>query len=285
MGGPSRGQRVRRGRLGGAGRRGPLGAGAGTERIAAARARLAPADPRSRLRSRFAAGAGHREGAGDGPEPAGRRAHAGAGPSPFRSTWRARSSACSSSTPLDFVHVHEPFAPSASATALRHSRALNVGSFHSPTERVLSTQVARRFMELFFGRLDARTATFDVTRELVGALLPRRLRVVATGSRPRIATRSRSPSGTVEFVFAAEEERAALRLFLRALRRLPPQLDWRATIWTPRADDLPPRLGRALRERVRFVHAEQEPLAEGAGGARTSSAPLPPARRRRRRRS
>ena len=30
--------------------------------------------------------------------------------------------------PLDFVHVHEPFAPSASSVALRHSRALNVGS-------------------------------------------------------------------------------------------------------------------------------------------------------------
>jgi Glycosyltransferase Family 4 len=41
--------------------------------------------------------------------------------------------------PLDIMHVHEPFAPSASAAALRHSRALNVGTFHSPTERVLST--------------------------------------------------------------------------------------------------------------------------------------------------
>ena len=28
--------------------------------------------------------------------------------------------------PLDVVHVHEPFAPSASSVALRHSRALNV---------------------------------------------------------------------------------------------------------------------------------------------------------------
>ena len=38
---------------------------------------------------------------------------------------------------LDIVNVHEPFAPSASAVALRHSRALNVGSFHAPTERLL----------------------------------------------------------------------------------------------------------------------------------------------------
>ena len=40
---------------------------------------------------------------------------------------------------LDFVHVHEPFAPSTSNAALRHSRALNVGSFHSSNERLLST--------------------------------------------------------------------------------------------------------------------------------------------------
>ena len=45
---------------------------------------------------------------------------------------------------LDIVHVHEPFAPSASSVALRHSRGLNVGSFHAPTERILSTQFAAR---------------------------------------------------------------------------------------------------------------------------------------------
>ena len=47
--------------------------------------------------------------------------------------------------PLDFVHVHEPFAPSASSAALRTARALSVGTFHAPTERLLSTQFGRRF--------------------------------------------------------------------------------------------------------------------------------------------
>jgi predicted metal-dependent phosphoesterase TrpH len=68
---------------------------------------------------------------------------------------------------LDFVHVHEPFAPSTSNAALRHSRALNVGSFHSSSERLLSTLVARRFVETFFGRLDARTASLAATGELM----------------------------------------------------------------------------------------------------------------------
>ena len=37
--------------------------------------------------------------------------------------------------PLDVVHVHEPFQPSAASTALRHSRALNVGGFHAQIGR------------------------------------------------------------------------------------------------------------------------------------------------------
>jgi predicted metal-dependent phosphoesterase TrpH len=73
---------------------------------------------------------------------------------------------------LDFVHVHEPFAPSTSNAALRHSRALNVGSFHSSAERLLSTLVARRFVESFFGRLDARTASVPATAELMDRYFP-----------------------------------------------------------------------------------------------------------------
>jgi hypothetical protein len=73
---------------------------------------------------------------------------------------------------LDFVHVHEPFAPSTSNAALRHSRALNVGSFHAPNERLLSTLVARRFVESFFGRLDARTASHPATVELMARHFP-----------------------------------------------------------------------------------------------------------------
>ena len=70
------------------------------------------------------------------------------------------------------MHVHEPFAPSASSAALRHSRALNVGTFHSTTERFVSTQVARSVVELLFGRLDGRTASFAATRDLVERYFP-----------------------------------------------------------------------------------------------------------------
>ncbi len=82
---------------------------------------------------------------------------------------------------LDFVHVHEPFAPSTSNAALRHSRALNVGSFHSSAERLLSTLVARRFVESFFGRLDARTASLAATADLMSRHFPGDYELVPDG--------------------------------------------------------------------------------------------------------
>jgi Glycosyltransferase Family 4/PHP domain len=82
---------------------------------------------------------------------------------------------------LDVVHVHEPFAPSTSAAALRHSRALNVGSFHSSAERLLSTLLARRFVESFFGRLDARVASTAATAELMDRHFPGEYRLIGDG--------------------------------------------------------------------------------------------------------
>jgi predicted metal-dependent phosphoesterase TrpH/glycosyltransferase involved in cell wall biosynthesis len=153
--------------------------------------------------------------------------------------------------PLDFVHVHEPFAPSVASVALRHSRALNVGSFHAPTERVLSTQVARRFVERFFGRLDARTASFGATRRQLERHFPADYRLLAPGA--HVAPPAPREPGPLRIAFAHREERAALRLFLRALRRLDPALEWEATIHSSTGAAPVGALRSAVRDRVRVV--------------------------------
>jgi len=76
------------------------------------------------------------------------------------------------STPLDVVHVHEPYAPSISSAALRHSYSLNVATFHAPQERMLATQVARPLVEIFFGRIDARTVTSRAAADLLSGYFP-----------------------------------------------------------------------------------------------------------------
>ena len=159
--------------------------------------------------------------------------------------------------------MHEPFAPSTASVALRHSRALNVGTFHAPAERVISTQVARRFVERFFGRLDARTASFEATRELMERAFPATYEVLRAGA----GTPERAPAGdALRIAFIDHEDRQALRLFLRALRRLPDDVAWRATVFTP-VGARTSALRSRLRGRVDVVTAAETTEEQVLAGA------------------
>lgn len=172
----------------------------------------------------------------------------------------------------DFVHVHEPFAPSASSIALRHSRMLNVGTFHQQSERVLSTQVARRIVELVFGRLDARTANYQATADMVGRFFPGEYEVVRPG-----AGRAQQPADRsalahdadrpLEILFAATEERQALRFFLRALKYVDATRAWHATIWAPRRPEGALRIPLKLRDRISLRTERDGPLLDFMSGA------------------
>jgi glycosyltransferase involved in cell wall biosynthesis len=161
---------------------------------------------------------------------------------------------------LDLCHVHEPFAPSVASTALRHSRALNVGTFHAPTERVVATQVARKVVQLVFGRLDARTAAYGATADLLRRFFPGDYTVVTPGA-DSLARPPEAGDGRVRIAFLEQEERGALRLFLRSLRRLDPALPWAAVVHSERGPSSSTPLRADLLERVRFVDDADEALA------------------------
>jgi hypothetical protein len=161
--------------------------------------------------------------------------------------------------PLDVVHVHEPFAPSAASAALRHSQALNVGSFHAPTERVLSTQLTRPLVRLLYGRLDARIASYRATRDLIQGYFPGDYQVILPGA--DIEERP-ARSGPIELFLCADEERASLRLVLRALRGLPDDLEWHATVWASSPVTVPGALVGRLRGRVDITDGDTSTVAQ-----------------------
>ena len=182
--------------------------------------------------------------------------------------------------PLDVVHVHEPFAPSVSSAALRHSRALSVGTFHAPTERVVSTQVARKVVELVFGRLDARLASHRATAELMARFFPAEYRLVPPGADPAREDR-REDGGPLRIAFADDEERGALRMFLRGLRALGTDAEWEATVLSDVGPSSTTPLRADLRERVRFADRSElteDDLLRGADvlvAASDGAAPAP----------
>lgn len=184
-----------------------------------------------------------------------------------------------STLPLDIVHVHEPFAPSASSIALRAARALSVGSFHGFTERMLSIRLGRTLAQRLFSRLDARTVSYETARELMQGLFPADYSVIlpgagTPGSRRAAGVDGDGREGAEEYtpatdravaagapgaahelriLLVAEEERAALRGALRALRALPAGSAWRAAVWCARPLAAPLPLGHRLQGRVRIL--------------------------------
>jgi predicted metal-dependent phosphoesterase TrpH/glycosyltransferase involved in cell wall biosynthesis len=178
---------------------------------------------------------------------------------------------------FDICHVHEPFAPSVSSVALRHSRALNVGTFHAPAERVVATQVARKLVTLVFGRLDARQAAFGATAQLLDRFFPAEYEIARPGTAPELARVERVPGDPLRLVFLDVEERPALRVFLRALRRLGTDLPWTATVVSTQGPSSSTPLRADIRERVTFLDEmpEAEALAHADVLIGASSGALP----------
>jgi predicted metal-dependent phosphoesterase TrpH/glycosyltransferase involved in cell wall biosynthesis len=159
----------------------------------------------------------------------------------------------------DIVHVHDPFLPGFSSTALRHSFSLNVGTFHETSERPFATLVARPFLEIFFGRLDARTVSSMAAAEQLNRFFPGAQELIYPGTDPVGSERDDGPP--LRIAFTDFEEKGALRTFLRALRRLPPELDWTASIYSENPGAVDIRVARKIRERIKVIGPDQASLA------------------------
>lgn len=161
---------------------------------------------------------------------------------------------------FDLVHVHDPFLPNFASTALRHSFSINVGTFHETAERPFATHVARPLYEIFFGRLDARTTSSESSAGMLNRYFPGAYDLTLPGVEP--VSPAQESAGALRIAFSESEEPGALRLFLRALRRLPEDLEWTATIHAGSPGEVPVRVARAIRDRIKVVGPDQVSLAE-----------------------
>ena len=201
-----------------------------------------------------------------------------------RSTCRARSRSCSSNATLDFVHVHEPFAPErrvGGAAPLARAQRRHVPLDHraaalDPGRRARSSSCCSAASTAAPPASPPRATSIE-------RYFPGDYRVIRPGRRPGAAARSARSDETAEIVFSAEEERGALRLFLRALRKLPDELDWHATIWLARpgararraAAAAAPRPGPLRRARQTAPRRSTWPRATSSWPPRAAPRPRP----------
>ena len=96
-------------------------------------------------------------------------------------------------------------------------------------------------------------ASNEATGELLQRFFPGQYELVRPGADVAEPVLEPAPAGRLRIVHCAEEERGALRLLLRALRKLPEDLDWEGVIWFDGPTDPLARVSRRLRDRLRVV--------------------------------
>ena len=126
---------------------------------------------------------------------------------------------------------------------------------------MLSTQVARPLVEIFFGRLDARTVSGRTTAELVERYFPGGYDLVAARRRSRparsglVAWRGRSAagddSGRCGSSSACARSAAHCGYSFARCGGSPADARWEAVVWTDVEPEPLLRLSKRLRERVR----------------------------------
>jgi phosphatidyl-myo-inositol alpha-mannosyltransferase len=82
---------------------------------------------------------------------------------------------------FDVVHVHEPGVPLLCLTVLRHSHAVNVGTFHAYRETNALYEYARPLAKRIFGRLDGRIFVSEAVRDYITHYFPSDYRIIPNG--------------------------------------------------------------------------------------------------------
>lgn len=127
---------------------------------------------------------------------------------------------------FDVVHLHEPLMPALPLTVLRHSQAVNIGTFHAFHRSNLGYFYAKPVLRYFFRKLDGRIAVSRCARDFVGTYFPAEYRIIPNGiDYERFATPApRLPQyddGRINVLFLGRlEKRKGVKYLIRAWMRV-----------------------------------------------------------------
>ena len=125
---------------------------------------------------------------------------------------------------FDVVHLHEPLAPALPITVLRHSRTVNVGTFHTYRRSHFAYLYGKPLLKRYFNRLQGRIAVSAAARQLIERYFPSQYRIIPNGIDRELFQGSLPPfaeldDGMLNVLFVGRlEKRKGLNYLLQALR-------------------------------------------------------------------
>jgi phosphatidylinositol alpha-mannosyltransferase len=124
---------------------------------------------------------------------------------------------------FDVVHVHEPTAPVLPLFVLRHSHALNVGTFHAYRESNVVYEYMRPLLQRVFNRLDGRIFVSEAVRDYITQYFPGDYTIIPNGidwarfASPDIQPIEKFNDGRPNILFVGRlEKRKGFRHLIRA---------------------------------------------------------------------
>lgn len=82
---------------------------------------------------------------------------------------------------FDIIHCHEPLMPLLPLVVLRHSKTVNIGTFHAYRESHIGYYYAKPLLRRFMGRLHGRICVSDASWQLVNRYFPGEYRIIPNG--------------------------------------------------------------------------------------------------------
>jgi len=125
---------------------------------------------------------------------------------------------------FDVIHLHEPLMPTVPLFVLRHSKTVNVGTFHAYREkRHLALETIHPMLQPLVDKLDAKICVSEAARELISRYFPGHYMIIPNGidvqhfGGPHVQPIEKYNDGRPNILFVGRlEKRKGFRYLMRA---------------------------------------------------------------------
>lgn len=123
---------------------------------------------------------------------------------------------------FDIVHIHEPPAPVLPLIVLRHSKSVNVGTFHAYRDSYAGYKYGKRIFKLLYEKLDGKIVVSPAVREYLSRYFPGEYVVIPNGIDlerfgAQVESLSKYAAGGPNILFVGRlEKRKGFKYLLRA---------------------------------------------------------------------